>query len=75
MHVAQKRGLWGDGYQGRQTRLYSLDRDQDRDQTLQTELLRPKRRLGPNVDVNVNVSVEFKVTLHEQVRYMGTLPY
>jgi len=74
MHVAQKRGLWGDDYQGRQTRLYRLDRDQDRDQTLQTELLRPKRRLGPNVDVNVSVSVEFKVTLHEQVRYMGTLP-
>ena len=24
-------------------------------------------------DVNVNVNVEFKVTLHEQVRYRGTL--
>jgi len=27
------------------------------------------------VYVNVNVSVEFKVTLHEQVRYRGTLEY
>ena len=25
--------------------------------------------------VNVSVSVEFKVTLHEQVRYRGTLPH
>jgi len=24
---------------------------------------------------NVNVNVEFKVTLHEQVRYRGTLQY
>ena len=27
------------------------------------------------VSVNVNVSVEFKITLHEQVRYRGTLQY
>jgi len=27
------------------------------------------------VIVNVNVNVEFKVTLHEQVRYVGTLQY
>jgi len=26
-------------------------------------------------NVNVNVNVEFKVTLHEQVRYRGTLQY
>jgi len=25
--------------------------------------------------VNVGVNVEFKVTLHEQVRYRGTLQY
>jgi len=28
-----------------------------------------------NVSVSVNVNVEFKVTLHEQVRYRGTLQY
>jgi len=28
-----------------------------------------------NVNVNANVSVEFTVTLHEQVRYRGTLQY
>ena len=27
------------------------------------------------VNVNVSVNVEFKVTLHEQVRYRGTLQY
>ena len=27
------------------------------------------------LNVNVNVNVEFKVTLHEQVRYRGTLQY
>jgi len=27
------------------------------------------------VDVDVNVNVQFKVTLHEQVRYGGTLQY
>ena len=27
------------------------------------------------INVNANVNVEFKVTLHEQVRYMGTLQY
>ena len=28
-----------------------------------------------NVNVNANVRVEFTVTLHEQVRYRGTLQY
>ena len=28
-----------------------------------------------NVNVNVNVNVKYKVTLHEQVRYRGTLQY
>jgi len=27
------------------------------------------------VNVNVSVNVEFKVTLHEQVRYRGILQY
>ena len=31
--------------------------------------------LCPADNVNVNVNVEFKVKLHEQVRYMGTLQY
>jgi len=34
------------------------------------------RQSFPNVvNVNVSVNVEFKVTLHEQVRYKGTLQY
>jgi len=37
-------------------------------------LVRPYA-LFVNVIVNVLVSVEFKVTLHEQVRYRGTLQY
>ena len=28
-----------------------------------------------SIDVSVGVSLELKVTLHEQVRYRGTLPY
>ena len=31
--------------------------------------------MGLRANVNVNVNVEFKVTLHEQVRYRGTLQY
>jgi len=31
--------------------------------------------LAPALNVNVSVNVEFKVTLHEQVRYRGTLQY
>jgi len=30
---------------------------------------------GIELKLNVNVNVEFKVTLHEQVRYRGTLQY
>jgi len=37
-------------------------------------LVRPYALLV-NVIVNVLVSVEFKVTLHEQVHYRGTLQY
>ena len=33
----------------------------------------PASRLGLNVNVSVSVNVEFKVTLHEQVRYRGHL--
>ena len=41
----------------------------------------PRRSPGSNLsrshaaNVDVNVNVEFKVTLHEQVRYRGTLQY
>jgi len=35
----------------------------------------PCIRLCTNVSVSVSVNVEFKVTLHEQVRYRGTLQY
>ena len=34
-----------------------------------------RSELATAVNVNVSVNVEFKVTLHEQVRYSGTLQY
>jgi len=35
----------------------------------------PPRSVGETLNVKVSVSVEFKVTLHEQVRYRGTSQY
>ena len=32
-------------------------------------------RMITSIIINVNVNVEFKVTLHEQVRYRDTLAY
>jgi len=36
---------------------------------------RPINLCSASYNINVDVNVEFKVTLHEQVRYRGTLQY